>query len=106
MRPPSRRRLLVVLLVLTVVALVVDVSGGPAVGLLRSGGGVALGPLERVLSLHDRQDLVAAQRAREQVVRDQTSEQSVAGQQLQTLMRSPDLAGSALIPARIVAVGR
>jgi rod shape-determining protein MreC len=106
MRKTSGRRLLGWLLLLTVIALVADVSGGPGVGLLRSGGGIALGPLERVLAPRDRSERVDAQRVREAVLHDQTSQQSVAAQQLHQLMDSPDLSGSEFVPARVVAVGR
>jgi rod shape-determining protein MreC len=106
MRATSRRRLLVVLLVLTVVALAVDVSGGPGVGSLRSAGGAVLGPLERLLSPNDPLDIADAQGARDEVLRNQASQQSVAGQQLQQLIASPDLSGSEFVPARVVAIGR
>jgi rod shape-determining protein MreC len=106
MRATSRRRLLVILLVLTVAVLVIDVSGGPGVGRLRSAGGAVLGPLERLLSLGDGPGVTNAEAAREAVRIDQASQQSVAGQQLQELLDSPDLAGSEFFPARVVAVGR
>jgi len=106
MRQTSRRRLLVGLLVVTLVAMVVDLSGGPGVGSLRSAGGVALGPLERLLSPDDRQDLVDAQRVHNVVLREQVSQKSVAGQQLRELIDAPDLSGSEFVPARVVAVGR
>ena len=106
MRPTSRRRLLVVLLVLTVMALVVDVAGGAGASALRSAGGVALGPLERVLSPADPSGSVDGRAVREAVRLDQTARQSVAGQQLQELLGSPDLAGSEFVPAQVVAVGR
>ena len=95
-----------VLLVLTVVALVVDVSGGPGVGRLRSAGGAVLGPLERLLSPGVGPDVVDGQAARDVARRDLGAQQSVAGQQLQELLDSPDLSGSEFVPARVVAVGR
>jgi rod shape-determining protein MreC len=106
MRATSRRRLLVILLVLTVAALVIDVSGGPGVGRLRSAGGAVLGPLERLLSPGDGRDVHDVRTARDAVRLDQGSQQSVAGQQLQELLDSPDLSGSEFVPARVVAVGR
>ncbi|NYG08051.1 rod shape-determining protein MreC [Phycicoccus badiiscoriae] len=106
MRTPSRRRLLAVLLGLTVVALCVDVAGGPGVPQLRSAGGAVLGPLERVLAPGSRQDLTGAQQARDLVLHDQGAEQSMAGHQLQALLGSPDLSGREFVPARVVAVGR
>ena len=106
MRATSRRRLLVVLLALTVVALTLDVSGGPGVGPLRSAGGAVLGPLERLLSPKDAHEGEQARSARDQVLSGLTSQQSVAGQQLQQLSDSPDLSGSEFVPARVVAIGR
>jgi rod shape-determining protein MreC len=106
MRATSRRRLLVVLLVLTVAALVVDVSGGPGVGRLRSAGGAVLGPLERLLSPDGGPGASETQAARDAVRADLGAQQSVAGQQLQELLDSPDLSGSEFVPARVVAVGR
>lgn len=107
-----------VLVVLTVVALCVDVSGGRGVAPLRSAGGTVLGPLERLLSArdpqgtrdpqdpHDLQEIVDARVPRDEVLRAQASQKSVTGQQLQGLLDSPDLAGGAFVPARVVAVGR
>ena len=94
------------MLVLTVAALVIDVSGGPGVGRLRSAGGAVLGPLERVLSPGDGQVATDAQAARDAVRLGQGSLQSVAGQQLQELLDLPDLSGREFVPARVVAVGR
>ena len=106
MRAPSRRRLLVVLLALTVLALAVDVSGGPGVGQLRSAGGAVLGPLERLLAPGEGTDAAAARSTRDAVRLDQDAEQSVTGKQLQELLDSPDLSGRQFFPARVVAVGR
>ena len=106
MRPPPRRRLLAVLLVLTVVVLVVDLAGGAGAGVLRSAGGVTLGPLERLLSSGDRSSSLDGRAVRDAVQRDQAARHSVAGQQLQELLASPDLSGREIVPAQVVAVGR
>jgi rod shape-determining protein MreC len=106
MRATSRRRLLVVLLVLTLVALVVDVSGGTGAGRLRSAGGAVLGPVERLLSPGGGPGAASTQAVRDAVRLDQMSLQSVAAQELPSLVASPDLSGSEFVPARVVAVGR
>ena len=106
MRDPSRRRLLVVLLALTVVALGVDLAGEPGSGQLRSAGGAAFGPLERLLSPGAAGDDAATVGARDGVLRDQLVAQTREGRALARLTGAPDLAGSTFLPARVVGVGR
>lgn len=108
MRAPSRRRPLVVLTAITVVLLLLDVAGGGSghgVGALRSVGGVAFGPLERLLSPARPTGSVAAA-AEELVQRSASSRQSHVDAQLARLAGSPALLGSTLLPARVVGIGR
>jgi rod shape-determining protein MreC len=110
-RDPSRRRLLGVLLALTVVVLGVDVAGGPGSTQLRSAGGAAFGPLERLLSPGvgrdgTGRDEAATAAAREGVLRDQLVSQAREGRELARLTGAPDLEGATFLPARVVAVGR
>ena len=107
MRHTSRRRLLAVLVLMTVAVLVVDVAGGPGGSALRSAGGLALGPLERLLAPGGRGSTAAAEEApREVVGLDLAAADSRAAQQLGRLMDAPDLSGRAFLPARVVALGR
>jgi rod shape-determining protein MreC len=103
MRRSSRRRLLVISLALTTVLLLVDLAGGPGPALLRAGGGVAFGPLERLLAGARPHDDAAARAALQGA---QSLQESVVGQQLRLLTGAPELAGDAVVPARVVAVGR
>jgi len=103
MRRTSRRRLLLALLALTLLLMSFDLAGGPGPGLLRSAAGAAFGPLESLVTrsrgggeASTRGLLDTAQRAR----------RSVEEQQVSRLLAASDLAGSALLPARVVAVGR
>lgn len=106
MRASSRRRLLGVLLALTVAVLAVDLAGGPGAGTLRSAGGAALGPLERLLSAGGAPSTAGADATRAAVRDDLRAQQSVAGQQVQRLLDSPDVSGRRFVPAQVVAVGR
>ena len=103
MRGTSHRRLLVALLALTLLLVAVDVAGGPGPGLLRSAGGAAFGPLERLVSPSgegDPSDVVSSLGVA------QAGRTSVAAQQVSRLRATPGLAGAALLPAAVVAVGR
>jgi rod shape-determining protein MreC len=106
MRPTSRRRLLVGLLVLTLLVLALDLAGAPGAGALRSAGGAALGPLERLMSPSDGPGGAGADATRAAVGSTQLAQESVAGQQFRQLLAAPDLSGRALVPATVVAVGR
>ena len=105
MRDHSRRQLLLVLLALTVVVLGVDVAGGPGAAQLRSAGGVAFGPLERVLSPGASRDAAATTGARDGVLRDQLVSQTREARAFDRLAGAPDLAGSTFLAARVVGVG-
>lgn len=106
MRDTSRRRLLVALLILTVLALGVDVAGGPGAGQLRSAGGAAFGPLERLLSPRAGRADAATRAAQDGVLRDQLVSRAVEGRGLDRLLGAPYLEGSRFLPARVVGVGR
>src|SRR5690348_2552852 len=98
MRDRPRRRLLVVLLALTVVVLGVDVVGGPGAAELRSAGGIAFGPLERVLSPGAGRDAVATTSAEDGLLRDQLVSQAREARALDQLAGAPGLAGSTFLP--------
>lgn len=106
MRDRSRRRLLVVLLAVTVAVLGLDVAGGPGVAELRSAGGAAFGPLERILSPGAGRDDAATAGAQDRVLHDQLVAQTRVARALDELTGAPDLAGSTFLPARVVGVGR
>lgn len=100
----SRRRLLIALLALTLVVMAVDVGGGAGPAVLRSAGGVAFGPVQRLLSPggHDAQ---AEEIARVAAVHVDAAD-AAAARELRRLMGAPATRDRTLVPGRVVAVGR
>lgn len=97
------RRLLLAAVAVTVLALGLDLSGAAALDPVRAAAAAALGPLERLVG-------PGSEPARESAVRA-AAESAVAGaagpdDRLGTLLATPGLAGTPVVLARVVAVGR
>jgi len=109
MRPRTRtrtRRLLAAALLVTLVVLVLDVAGAPGPGALRAAGGVALGPLERVLAAPVASDRAAPDRIQDAVADQTTTATDARAREVAALLAGPSARGRSLVPARVVAVGR
>jgi rod shape-determining protein MreC len=104
MRRPSRRRLLATLVALTLLVMAVDLAGGAGPGVLRSAGGVAVGPLQRLLSPGD--DRAGGDRIERAAALHLDTSDAVAARELRRLLAAPQARGRAFVPARVVAVGR
>ncbi|CAN7389000.1 rod shape-determining protein MreC [Knoellia sp. LjRoot47] len=105
--PDRRRRRLVALAVLVTCALLlVDLVGGPGLGLLRRGAATVLGPLERVLAPSGRAGEDQLRRENEDL-QNALRQSEVAGAEsaeLSALLSSPSTAGARVVPARVVGV--
>jgi rod shape-determining protein MreC len=99
----SRRRLLGTLVAATLALMLVDLAGGPGPGSLRQVGGAVFGPLERVLAA-GRPSGAAPLKA--VVDTAQLGQEAVAGPEVRQLLGLQAIAGAAVVPARVVAVGR
>jgi rod shape-determining protein MreC len=100
----SRRRLLTALLALTLVVMVADLAGAAGPGVLRSAGGATFGPLQRLLSPGGdpaRGEQIAQTAAARVDARD-----AAAARELRRMLASPAARDRALVPGRVVAVGR
>lgn len=103
MRP---RRLLTLLLLLTLAVAGLDLAGAPGPDVLRSAGGAALGPLERVLAAPLAADPAGPGRVRAAVAADTATQSEARVREVAGLLAAPTLRGRELLPARVVAVGR
>lgn len=105
--PDRRRRRLVALAVLVTCALLlVDLVGGPGLGLLRRGAATVLGPLERVLAPSGRAGEDQLRRENEDL-QNALRQSEVAGAESagsSALLSSPSTAGARVVPARVVGV--
>ncbi|HET9632829.1 MAG TPA: rod shape-determining protein MreC [Terrabacter sp.] len=105
MTATSRRRLLVVLASLTLVLLVADLAGWGGADAVRRVGGLALGPVQRLLSAAPGADQAAAERDNARLtalVADQQHRLDELGR-LEKLLGSRSAAGHAVVAARVVA---
>lgn len=101
---PSRRRLLTALLALTLVVMVADLAGAAGPGVLRSAGGATFGPLQRLMSTGG--DAAQGEQIEQAVEAQVDARDAEAARELRRLLAAPAARGRALVPGRVVAVGR